>query len=145
MLSAALSRTKYHLNRHPRLQQLAAYFVVGGAAGLTHLVVVALAVEGAGVSALVANVIGFAVAFFVSYAGHSRLTFPSASEHGPASRFRFFLVASVSFIINQIAYAVLLQTFGEQLYLPLLAIVLLFVAAITFIASKRWAFAGRHF
>ena len=51
------------------------FLLVGATAAAVHFAVLALAVEGAHVPPLTANVFAFAVAFTVSFAGHYRLTF----------------------------------------------------------------------
>jgi putative flippase GtrA len=123
------------------MRQIAIFIAVGCAAAVTHLSVVAAAVELLGLTPLAANVIGFGVAFFVSFGGHARWTFPIAPERFAAARSRFFAVALTGFILNQAAYAEALQLFGPRLYLPILAAVLLGVAVSTFLLSKLWAFA----
>jgi len=114
---------------------------VGCAAALTHLTVVTIFVEAFSWAALMANVAAFAVAFFVSFSGHSQFTFPTQPGSLSAARLRFFCVAFSAFILNQTAFAVGLHVFGERYYLPILFCVLLLVATATYLASKRWAFA----
>jgi putative flippase GtrA len=123
------------------MRQAATFTGVGAAAALTHLATVALLVELLFVGPLTANIIGFFVAFFVSFTGHSRLTFPVAPESRPAARLRFFAVALTGFLLNQTAYAWALQISGPRFYLTVLAAVLIGVAAVTFLLSKLWAFA----
>ncbi|MFY9643135.1 MAG: GtrA family protein [Rhodomicrobium sp.] len=123
------------------MQQIAIYFAVGTAAAFTHLAVVAAVVELMALRPLAANVIGFCFAFFVSFRGHSRWTFPVDRERFSVARNRFFVVALTSFILNQTAYAQALQLTGPRYYLPVLAAVVLGVAVVTFLLSKLWAFA----
>jgi putative flippase GtrA len=123
------------------MRQIAIFIAVGSAAAFTHLTVVAIVVEHLGVTPLAANVIGFCVAFLVSFAGHVRWTFPLSPERHSAARTRFFAVASTGFILNQAAYAEALHLFGSRFYLPALAAVLIGVAVATFLLSKLWAFA----
>jgi putative flippase GtrA len=123
------------------MRQVAIFVTVGTAAAFTHLAVVAALVELLRLPPLVANVIGFFVAFLVSFAGHARWTFPIARQSYSAARNRFFVVASTGFILNQLAYALALQAVGVRYYLPALATVLLGVAVATFLLSKLWAFA----
>ena len=94
-----------------------------------------------GLIPLAANVIGFCVAFLVSFAGHARWTFPLSPERYAPARTRFFAVASTGFVLNQAAYAEALHLFGPRAYLPALAAVLIGVAVATFLLSKLWAFA----
>ena len=120
--------------------QLVLFGLVGVTAMLVHMVVVWLLVEGVALAPLRANVAGFLVAFGVSYLGHDRLTFRGHGAETAAALPRFFLVASLGFVVNQGAYALLLARFGPQRYLPLLGLVLVGVAALTFVLSRFWAF-----
>jgi len=123
------------------MRQIAIFITVGSAAALTHLTVVALVVEFLGLNPLAANVIGFCVAFLVSFGGHARFTFPLSPARYAAARMRFFAVACTGFVLNQTAYAEALHLFGPRYYLPALAAVLIGVAVATFLLSKLWAFA----
>ncbi len=123
------------------MQQIAIFIAVGTAAAFTHLTVVAAAVELLALRPLSANAIGFGIAFFVSFAGHARFTFPIGRERFAAARMRFFAVALAGFALNQTAYAQALQLTGQDYYLPALAAVILGVAVATFLLSKLWAFA----
>ena len=123
------------------MYQIAIFITVGTAAAFTHLAVAAAAVELFGVPPLAANVIGFCIAFLVSFAGHARWTFPLAPERYAAARTRFFAVALSGFVLNQTAYAEALHLFGSAYYLPALAAVIAGVAVSTFLLSKLWAFA----
>ncbi|MBI4725331.1 MAG: GtrA family protein, partial [Rhodomicrobium sp.] len=113
------------------MQQIAIFIAVGSAAALTHLAAAGAAVELAGLHPLAANVIGFCIAFLVSFGGHARWTFPLSRERFAAARTRFFVVALTGFILNQAAYAEALRLFGRDYYLPALAAVLVGVAAAT--------------
>jgi len=123
------------------MQQIVIFIAVGTAAALTHLSVVAAAVELGALRPLAANVIGFGIAFFVSFTGHARWTFPIDRDRFAAARTRFFAVAFTGFALNQTAYAQALQLAGPDYYLHALAAVLLGVAVATFLLSKLWAFA----
>jgi putative flippase GtrA len=129
------------LDRHPLRRELTGFLAVGCAAALTHLTVVTILVEAFGWAALMANVAAFGVAFFVSFNGHSQVTFPTDPASLSAARLRFFCVACSAFILNQTAFAAGLHVFGARYYLPILVCVLLLVATATYLASKRWAFA----
>jgi putative flippase GtrA len=123
------------------MQQIAIFIAVGIAAASTHLAVAAAAVELAAIRPLAANVIGFAAAFFVSFGGHARFTFPIERERFASARLRFFAVAFAGFALNLTAYPRALAIMGRDYYLPALAAVLLGVAVATFLLSKLWAFA----
>ncbi len=123
------------------MRQVAIFVGVGTVAAATHLGVVAFLVTKNGLAPLVANVIGFCVAFLVSFCGHSRFTFPMTGPRLRAARVKFFVVACAGFVLNQAAYASALDSVGQRLYLPTLALVLVVVSAATFLLSKVWAFA----
>ncbi len=123
------------------MRQIAIFIAVGSAAALTHLSVVAVVVELVGLRPLAANVIGFSVAFLVSFGGHARFTFPLSPKRYAAARTRFFAIAFTGFILNQAAYAEALHIFGPRYYIPALAAVLIGVAGATFLLAKVWAFA----
>jgi putative flippase GtrA len=118
-----------------------AWFVaVGSAAAAVHLAVVVLLVSGLGQLPLLANVLGWLVAFVVSFTGHWLLTFDKRAPWWRAVR-RFFTISLGGFLINESLYAVLLRLAGWR-YDVLLAFVLLAVAVITYLLSSRWAFLG---
>lgn len=121
--------------------QVGWFVIVGCAAAATHWVVAVLCVAGLAISPLIANVVGWLVAFGVSFAGHYRLTF--RPQHAPLIRAarRFFVVSALGFAINESSYAVLLNITSIR-YDVLLAGVLIGVAGLTFILGRFWAF--RH-
>jgi len=110
---------------------------------LVHLGSVALVLVPLGLPPLLANIVGFLLAFQVSHLGHHRFTFSAADAPGARSRRRFFLVALSSFLVNEALYALLLH-FTELDYRVALAIVLVAVAALTFVSARQWAFAGEE-
>lgn len=122
-------------------RQLLPFVLVGASAAAVHLAVVAAAVQLAGITPLPANVVGFLVAFLVSFGGHVRWTFPTPPSERAGARRRFFAIALTGFALNQAAYAWALRLVGERWYLPALFGVLLAVAVSTFLLSKLWAFA----
>ncbi|WP_280188103.1 GtrA family protein [Delftia sp. PS-11] len=124
-----------------RLPQALQFVLVGGCAAATHLAVVALLVPLAGMAPLQANVLAFLVAFVVSYNGHALFTFVQARARGWAVVARYFAVACVSFAANELLYWVALHWLGWH-YFWSLALVLVLVAAGTFVFAKFWAFAA---
>lgn len=113
---------------------------VGALAAAVHYVVALLA-HGLGCSPVNANWLGFACAFPVSYVGHRGWSFQGTqASHGQALP-RFLMVALLGLAGNQV-----LLWLGMH-YTPLpfwlvLAVVMLLVAASTFVLSRYWAF--RH-
>jgi putative flippase GtrA len=123
-------------------RQLPRFIAVGTAAAATHLGVVVALVETVGIAPLVANLGGWCAAFGVSFAGHWHLTFAGSGADARMALRRFVLISMGGFLINEAAYAWLLHRSGAG-YALLLAGVLLGVAALTFLLSRGWAFAGR--
>jgi len=117
--------------------QLARFGVVGVTAMAVHWLVVTALVP-LGLLPLIANAIGFGVAFNVSYWGHRNWTFGSDAAHR-TTFWRFAAVSSTSFVLNECLYWLLL-TYTRLGYQLALAIVLIAVAALTFVLSRYWAF-----
>src|SRR5712692_8394513 len=101
--------------------------------------VVAL-VELGGMAPLLANVGGFATAFWCSYFGHRHWTFADRRTTNAArSFFRFLATALLGFLLNQLLFYLLL-THVNLPYFISLAIVVVVVAALTYVLSRLWAF-----
>lgn len=123
------------------LQQISLFVAVGCAAAATHWVVAVGCVEVLHLAPLAANLVGWLVAFVVSFTGHYRLTFRHTRTPWTVAVRRFFLISAAGFGINESAYALLLHTTTIP-YDLLLALILIGLAFVTFIASRLWAF--RH-
>ena len=123
------------------ISQLGWFVAVGCCAAATHWLIAVLAVATLGLEPLVANVLGWLVAFGVSFAGHYQLTF--RRQRGPWAKaaWRFFIVSALGFGVNELAYAFLLSATTLR-YDVLLALILIAVAVVTFILGRFWAF--RH-
>lgn len=119
------------------IAELVRFGMVGIAAMATHWCVVALLVP-LGITPLLANVIGFCIAFNVSFFGHHHWTFAS-SDHQKNTFKRFVGVAILGFITNEAMYALLLE-FTHLDYRAALLIVLIAVAGMTYLLSRFWAF-----
>lgn len=114
------------------------FVMVGACAAAVHYCTVVILVEWGQWPVLVANVVAFLIAFCVSFSGHAYLTFSQKKHRIAHALPRFFLVASCAFAINEILlYGLLSLGLPYQLALIM---VLLFVAAGTFVVSKYWAF-----
>lgn len=127
------------LQRLRRLPQLLQFVLVGGTAAATHLAVVGLLVVLLGMPPLAANVLAFLVAFVVSYNGHALFTFSAARARGWPVVARFFAVACLSFVANELLYYIALNWLHWH-YFWSLAAVLVLVAIGTFVISKFWVF-----
>ena len=113
------------------------FLVVGGAAALTHMGVFALAQ--AQMWPEVANALGFGVAFFVSFAGHRRLSFRDAATSVRTSFGRFLVTALAGFAANELVFVLLLRGLGWPSLVALFC-ALVFAAGQTFLLSRFWAF-----
>lgn len=127
------------MNRWPRWLS---FGLVGSAAAAVHFALVVLLVSSQRLEPIVANVIGWLVAFIVSFGGHWRLTFRSQAAPLLRSATRFALVSAAGFLVNETAYALLLGTTALH-YATALALVLLGVAVFTYQLGRHWAFSGR--
>ena len=129
----------FRLRQWPQLVQFA---LVGGAAAAMHLAVVALLVQAGALPPLAANVLAFLLAFVVSYNGHALLTFSDTKARGWAVLGKYFAVACLSFVVNELLYWWLLNSLHWN-YLISLFLVLVVVAVATFVLSKFWAFSNK--
>jgi len=122
------------------INRILKFGLVGIIAMLIHWLIVILIVADS-LTPLFANVIGFLVAFNVSYFGHRYWTFQlnSYSMGNKQAFIRFFVVAFSSFLINEFLYYLLLS-YTTLNYMTALAIVLVCVAIFTFISSNLWVF-----
>ena len=122
-------------------RQLFWFGVVGVSAMLVHLGSVALVLVPLGLTPLIANIIAFFLAFQVSHAGHRHFTFRNKDTVVSRSRGRFFLVALMSFAVNELLYWALLRYTLFDFRIAL-AMVLVAIAALTFVLARYWAFAS---
>ncbi len=112
---------------------------VGGLAGLVHYVT-ALTLNSLSVTPAMANVIGFACAFPVSYFGHRTLSFAGAGVPHRKALPRLFAVSALAFVVNQTLLLSLLKWTALPLWIAL-AVVLFVVAFGTYALSRGWVFA----
>jgi len=123
-------------------RRIARFVLVGCSAAAVHFLVVVGFVQWGAWPPLLANTVGWLLAFGVSFAGHQSLTFRDQGAPTGRAMARFFLISACGFGVNEGLYALALKVGGWD-YRPALFIVLLAVAALTYLASKAWAFAGR--
>jgi putative flippase GtrA len=113
------------------------FLAVGGTAALTHMLVFALLQHHLWPE--LANATGFLIAFFVSFAGHRRLSFKDAGTSWLTSLGRFSVTALAGFICNELVFMLLLRVFHWPALVALL-LALVFAAGQTFLFSRFWAF-----
>lgn len=120
-------------------RRIAFFIAVGCGAAVVHWGVVVWLVSHWSWRPLVANVLGWLVAFTVSFAGHHRLTFHGHGAALGSAAARFFMVSAGGFAVNEATYAMLLGWTGQR-YDLVLAAVLVAVAGVTYLLSRHWAF-----
>ena len=120
--------------------RLMRFGIIGAAAAAIHYWCVILLVELGGMAPLHANICAFAIAFWCSYFGHRHWTFADRRGNSALASFlRFLATALLGFILNQWLFYLLL-THLRLPYFISLAIVMLIVAASTYLLSRLWAF-----
>lgn len=119
-----------------QILEIGRFGLIGAAAMLIHLLVVWLGVT-AGFDPLVANVLGFVVAFQVSYFGHCHFTFNESPRL--SGYWKMLSVSVVGFLFNEFAYYMVLTRTSFD-YRSSLAVILIVTAAGTFLAAKCWVF-----
>jgi putative flippase GtrA len=113
------------------------FLLVGAAAAFTHMGVFAL--TQARILPELANALGFVIAFFVSFAGHRKLSFKDANTSIATSLRRFSVTALAGFACNEVVFVLLLRGLDWP-SLWALFVALLFAAGQTFVLSRFWAF-----
>lgn len=111
--------------------------LVGIAAALTHAAVYALAQLR--LLPELANALGFAVAFGVSFAGHRRLSFPDTRVSVPQSLLRFLPTAVAGFAVNETVFTLLLRLAAWPAWAALFCAMAM-AALLTFTLARFWAF-----
>lgn len=124
------------------LWRIARFGIVGLTAAAIHYWTVVVLVELFGMAPLRANIGGFIVAFWCSYFGHRHWTFSDTIDRqakGRQSFLRFLSVALLGFCMNALLFFLFLHYTTVPYYVAL-AIVVLVVAAMTYLLSRLWAF-----
>ena len=87
----------------------------------------------------IANVMGFLVAFFVSFVGHRRLSFQDSGTSVMQSFVRFAATAVAGFATNETVFIVLFRVLVLPTWVALISGIV--VSAVqTFVLSRFWAF-----
>ncbi|MCE2573156.1 GtrA family protein [Motilimonas eburnea] len=130
------------LSQKIRLEQLASFAIVGVGATLTHALVFHILFDSVGLAQLPANIVGFLVAFTVSYLGQFKWTFKAeaAAVSCQKSAFvRFFKTAIFGLLLNLLWAFVTIDWLGlhHYVYLALLTFV---TPVVIFALNKFWVF-----
>ncbi len=116
--------------------------VVGAAAALTHYSVAVGLEAGANLLPAWANLAGFLCGFPVSYLGHKRFSFAHQHISHTHALPRFFMVALGGFIANQLMVVAAMHISFLPFWL-VLGVVMLIVAASSYLLGRGWAFKSR--
>ena len=133
---------KQLLDRHGEiLGQLVRYALTGGLASLVNIGVY-WALAAGGMDPNLAWTVGFLAAVVVGYVIHSRWSFQGHGRRDNLARTggRFFVVALISFAINQLWVWLLVQHLDLPLWAPY-PLVLGVTPLIIFALNRRWVFA----
>ncbi|ATX79911.1 Putative flippase GtrA (transmembrane translocase of bactoprenol-linked glucose) [Mariprofundus aestuarium] len=122
--------------------QVLRFGLVGIMATVTHVITVLFLVEWGGWGPLWANFVAFSLAVFVSFIGHYHWTFNASTPYATAFP-KFFTIALLGLGLNQAIMFSLVNLLGWDYRLGLAAVIMV-VPAITFLASRFWAFQPAH-
>lgn len=116
------------------------FLLTGAGAALTHLTVFGLVTHAwPTLMPELANVIGFVVAFGVSFVGHRCFTFKGTRTPLVTSLLRFAGTALAGFVCNEAVFSLLVRGAGWPSGLALI-VALLVAAGQTFVLGRFWAF-----
>ena len=119
-------------------KQMLRFGMVGVLATFVHLVIGFLLIH-SNWEPLIANMLAFAVAFLVSFAGHLGFSFSDQDVSSSDALWKFAVVALVGFGCNETLLAVLMS-FGFLSDTIALCVSTACAAILTFILSRTWAF-----
>lgn len=125
------------------VQSVLRFAIVGILAAITHSIVALVILNSGFLSAFPANIIGFLVAFCVSFSGHHFWSFGNSRQTGQTKKRmrRFFILALTGFAINSTSLLgwLTLTNWSENIgILVSIAVVPVF----TFFGARFWAFAA---
>ena len=119
-------------------KQLCRFCLIGGGAASLHVGTVVLLVQVMGMEPLLANVLGFAFGFQLSYWGHRQYTFNGTAACHQIAVPKLLSLQIMCFITNEYLFYFFL---GRHWPYPIaLFIVLAIMPFFTFMVSKFWVF-----
>ena len=123
-----------------RLARLARYGVTGGCSTLTHVGVLFLLAEKAGVVPVAASTAGFLASIVVSYVLQRSWVFRSAQSHLSAGA-KFLTVTAVAFGVNTSTLMLGTEVFALP-YQPVQLVALVLIPAVNYALNAAWTFRG---
>ncbi|MGZ8272004.1 MAG: GtrA family protein [Methylophilus sp.] len=118
------------------------FTIVGALAALTHYVVAVGLERLLNMQPAWSNVLGFILAFPVSYVGHRKFSFAHQSSSNSHALPRFLFVALAGFVANQ-SLVILGLSYTPLPFWLLLGMVMVVVALSTYLLSHYWAFKSK--
>lgn len=128
--------TLHHLIKH---KQKIIFLTIGGIAAAVHFFTVVALVTKQLCQPEIANIIAFIIATQISYWGHHYWTFPSPINSHKANMPKFFLIAALSFALNESLFIFLMKQFRLP-YPVAIVIVLAIIPTLCFYIHKFWVF-----
>ena len=120
------------------IKQLTRFGIVGLTAAAIHYTTVVTVVTYTGMHPLMANIIGFIVAFQMSYWGHRVWTFRDTMATHREAFPKLMLVQAFAFMGNELLFFIFLQ--ANLPYQLALVLVLTILPIFTFLMNKFWVF-----
>lgn len=124
------------------IAQLIRFGGVGGLVTLVHVLVALAAERTLPVSAQQANLMGYAVAFVLSYIGHARFTFRAPVRSMPQV-LRFFFLSLVGLAASSLTVWVVTTVIGSSFTVAMAAVVVI-VPLVSYLAMRFWVFAAQN-
>jgi putative flippase GtrA len=131
------------LIKKKELGRILRFGMVGFAATATHATMALFLVEGKGLDPLWANFFSFLLAAVVSFLGHYHWTFAALNPYATAFP-RFFTIALLGLGLNQAIMFCTVSVLTLNYRLGL-ALVVVLVPGLTFLANRFWTFQLAHF
>ena len=120
------------------IRQIIVFLCVGIVATALHLIVGAALLH-MSVNPYLANSVGFASAFLVSFLGHQTLTFKATHETGGGAFLRYLVTAISGYFVHQTAFFALMNVVQFE---PITSMLFASIgsASLTYALARRWAF-----
>jgi putative flippase GtrA len=123
-------------------QQLVSFAIVGVGATLTHAIIFNISFEQLRLHHLIANILGFCIAFLVSYLGQFHWTFKEQAiqlEDKRSAFFKFLKTALLGFALN-LFWSFLILVFLQLHHYFYLALLTFVTPILIFLLNKFWVF-----
>lgn len=142
-MTVMISKLKHQINVHNiNLGQLVSFAVVGVGATLTHALAFHVLYAWVDVTQLPANIIGFLVAFCVSYLGQFKWTFKTEAQAATCQKkafMRFAKTAAIGLLLNLAWAGITIDWLGLHHYVYL-ALLMFVTPVVIFLLNKFWVF-----